>query len=200
MATHAHFADDDTTQAESRDKRGHGGAIAGAAIAGAVIALAANMGRKAAMQAPTVMAKDWVEGLTREHQMVLGLFDKIIATSDRDTAKRTALLLKLKQALTKHALEEENVVYPSLRRAGEGNAADELYREHAQVKQYLFELGSLRKDSPDWLPKVKRFREEISAHMEEEEQNLFPRLRAQLGADGNKELARMMNTEGFIAA
>jgi iron-sulfur cluster repair protein YtfE (RIC family) len=205
-------ADMATTEA-TRDTKGrfkskpHGsgngssiGVIAGAAAGGAALGLLAMLGRKAIVQAPTAMAADWVEALTLEHRAVSKLFDAIESTDDTATVRRSILLTQLKHALAKHALQEENVIYPALREAGQVEAADELNKEHGYVKQYLYELENMPNASPEWLATVKRFRADLDEHVAEEENNLFPMLRAQLTEEKNKALALAMNKEGFKLA
>jgi len=174
--------------------------MAGAAAAGAAIGILALLGRKAAVQAPSALAGDWQTALVAEHRAVIKLFDAIQATEDSATLKRTMLLGKIKFALSKHAIEEENVIYPALREAGEIAGADELTAEHGYVKQYLYELENMPKNGPDFLAKIARFRKDIEEHVAEEEDNLFPSLHRKLGADKNKELTLKMNREGFKLA
>ena len=178
----------------------HFGMIAGAAAGGAALGLLAMLGRKAAVQAPTALAGNWDEALATEHQAVRKVFDQIEATDETSTTKRNLLLTHLKHALTKHAIEEENVIYPALREAGQRDAADQLNKEHGYVKQYLYELENTPTASPDWIAKVRQFRAEIEEHMEEEELRLFPMLRAQLSEEKNKALTLTMNKEGFKVA
>jgi hemerythrin superfamily protein len=174
--------------------------LAGAVGAGAALGVAAMIGRKAAVQAPTALAGDWAEALAIEHRAVLKVFDTIEATYDKAVTKRTMLLAHLKQALTKHAVEEENVIYPALREAGEKEAFEELSSEHALVKNYLFRLDNMPKDSAAFLTVVREFRSEIEDHMREEEEVLFPKLKAQKDEAGNKALFAAMNKEGFKVA
>lgn len=173
------------------------GALIGAAVAGAAVGFAANLGRKFFMQFGTHPNADWVEALTAEHELALAIFDKIEATDDSQTHQRTALLGKLKYALTKHALEEENVIYPALRNAESRAEADDLDGEHAEVKTYLYELENLEKDSPVWLTRVRLFRAMIEKHMREEENEIFPQLRDRLSDEENARLTAAMNKEGF---
>jgi len=91
---------------------GNAGVLAGAALAGAAVGIAANFGRKFLMQMPGAAAGDWFDALKAEHAGTLALFDQIEATDDTQTAWRLTLLKKLKYALTKHAHEEEAVIYP----------------------------------------------------------------------------------------
>ena len=176
---------------------GSTGVLVGAAVAGAAVGLAANMGRKLFVQMTSGATGDWVEALTTEHEMTLALFDKIEATTDDQTTMRSHLLAKLKYALTKHALEEENVIYPALRQANLAAEADDLGSEHGYVKTYLYELETMPSDSPEWLARVRDFRAMIEEHMEEEENDIFPRFRSQLSEEQNAKITAMMNKEGF---
>ena len=188
------------TNGADHGSRGNLGIIAGAAAGGAALGLLAMFGRKALVQAPSALAHDWVEALTLEHAAVAKLFDAIEATDESATIRRNLLLTQLKHALTKHAIEEENVIYPALREAGQREAADELNKEHGYVKQYLYELENTPTASPQWIAIVRRFRADIEAHVAEEETNLFPMLRAQLSEEKNTALALAMNKEGFKVA
>jgi hemerythrin-like domain-containing protein len=176
------------------------GVIAGAAAGGMALGVLALLGRKAAVQAPTALAGNWDEALALEHQATLKVFDAIEATDESATTKRNMLLAHLKHALMKHAVEEENVVYPALRDAGQIEAADALTKEHGYVKQYLYDLENTPTASPDWIAKVRKFRADIEQHMQEEEMHLFPMLRAQLSEERNKTLTLQMNKEGFKVA
>lgn len=172
----------------------------GAAAAGLAVGLAANVARKLAVQAPTAFAGNWDEALKAEHQATLKIFDALEATTEKNTVKRGTLLTQLKHALTKHALEEENVIYPALREAGDTAAADQLNKDHGYVKQYLYELGELPTASVLFLDKVRAFRADLEKHIREEEDTLFPDLKNKLPPQKNKELTALMNKEGFKIA
>ena len=173
------------------------GVLVGAAVAGAAVGLAANVGRKLFVQFSSGATGDWADALKTEHEMTKAIFDKIEATDDSQTTVRTHLLAKLKYALSKHAIEEEMVIYPALRQHGEEGDADELNADHGYVKTYLYELENKAKDDPQWLARVRDFRAMIEEHMREEENEVFPRLRARLSDDENAKLTAAMNKEGF---
>lgn len=173
------------------------GVLIGAAVAGAAVGLAANMGRKLFVQMTSAAAGDWFDALKTEHAMTLAIFDKIEATDDSQTGQRSALLAKLKYALSKHAIQEEMVVYPALRQANHTSDADHLSEDHGYVKTYLYELETLAKDSPEWLARVRDFRQMIEGHMREEENDIFPRFRDMLSEEQNDRITAMMNKEGF---
>jgi hemerythrin superfamily protein len=196
------------TQSKSQSKRGssdrlwdwdngNAGALVGAAVAGAAVGLAANVGRKLFVQMTSGATGDWFEALKTEHELTLRIFDKIEETGDSNTMMRSHLLAKLKYALTKHALQEENVIYPALRQANETDEADDLNSDHGYVKTYLYELETLPNDDPQWLARVRDFRTMIEEHMREEENDIFPRFRRKLSDEQNAQLTTMMNKEGF---
>jgi hemerythrin-like domain-containing protein len=180
--------------------RGNLGMVAGAVAGGAALGILAMLGRKAAVQAPTALAGNWDDALIAEHAATLKVFDAIEATDEKATLRRNMLLSHLKHALLKHAVEEENVIYPALREVGQRDAADALTKEHGYVKQYLYELETTPTASPDWIAKVRQFRADIEKHMQEEEEHLFPMLRSQLSEEKNKLLTATMNKEGFKVA
>jgi hemerythrin superfamily protein len=179
---------------------GNSGVLAGAVLAGAAVGIAANVGRKLFVQMSTGASGDWVDALTAEHRLTQGIFDKLESTADDQVATRTTLLGKLKYALTKHANEEENVIYPALRQANLAHDADALTSEHGYVKTYLYELETLPKDSPDWLARVRDFRAMIEEHIRMEEEEVFPAFRQLLTPEQNARLTTLMNKEGFKMA
>lgn len=187
------------TRSRSDESKGFGntGALVGAAVAGAAVGIAANMGRKLFVQFASGATGDWLEALKTEHEMTLALFDKLQATDNSQTMIRTHLVTKLKNALGKHANEEENIIYPALREAGEQPDADHLNADHGYVKTYLYELDGMDKDDPAFLARVADFRTMIEKHMREEENRIFPRLKARLSEEKNAELTTLVNREGF---
>lgn len=176
------------------------GAMLAAGAAGLAVGLAANVARKFAVQAPTMLSGEWDEALAAEHKLTLKVFDALEATTEQNTTKRSALLMNLKHMLAKHDMQEGNIVYPALRDAGETEAADHLTKDHGYVKQYLYDLSNMPKDSPAWIAKLRQFRSDIEIHMREEETSLFPRLKGRLSPAKNKELTAMMNKEGLKLA
>jgi len=175
----------------------HPGVLVGAAVAGAAMGLAANVGRKLFVQFASASAGDWFDALKAEHEAARAIFDKIESTDDSQTMVRGHLLAKLKYALDRHAVEEENIIYPALRDANQKVDADHLTGEHGYIKTYLYELETMSKDDPAWLARVRDFRGMIEAHMKDEEEDIFPAFRRSLSAEKNKELTTMMNKEGF---
>jgi hemerythrin superfamily protein len=176
------------------------GPILGAALAGIAVGFAANYGRRALMQGIESMAGDWDEILAAEHDMALAIFDKMLATDQSQSFKRKMLLTKLTHALDKHAHQEEMVVYPALREANEQADADLLEGEHGYIKTFIYELNEMGAESPNWLEKVRDFRQLVSTHAHMEEEEVFPRFKQALDEDQNARITTLVNRDGFWMA
>lgn len=173
---------------------------AAAAAAGVLAGLAATVGRKAAVQAVSALSGDWLDTLKNEHRAAMAIFDKIEATTDEQAIRRMTLLTQLKHALSKHAFQEENVVYPAIRDLGDKEEADKLNHEHGYVKQYLYDLENMPRDDVRWLAKIAEFRRDLKQHVREEEDRIFPALRMRLSPDQNAKVSAALNKAGFKLA
>jgi hemerythrin superfamily protein len=176
------------------------GPIIAAALGGAAIGFAANYGRKFITQAVSGVSGDWDEVLATEHDMTLAVFDKMLATDSTQTWKRSMLLMQLTHALDKHAHEEEMVVYPALRDAGQKTEADQLNNEHGYIKTFLYDLGQMGPDSPTWLEKVREFRNLVAEHAKMEEEQVFPAFKRNLDEEQNAKITALVNKDGFWQA
>jgi hemerythrin superfamily protein len=188
-----------SAQAKGRPGFPQAGIIAAAAMAGAAVGFAASFGRRFALQnfAPTA---DWLDALTGEHRATLALFDRLAATDDSQLLARSHLLSKLKVALGRHALAEENAVYPALRDANSAHDADALNAEHGYVKTYLYELDNMPAAGQAWRDKLRAFRALLEEHIRMEEDEVFPGLRIALGEEGNRKLSAAVQREGMKLA
>jgi len=176
------------------------GPVVGAAIAGMAIGLAANYGRKFLMQGMEAAAGDWDDILSAEHELALSIFDKMLATDETQTWKRSMLLMKLTHALDKHAHQEEMVVYPALREANLAVDADHLEGEHGYIKTYIYELKNMGPSAPNWLEKVREFRALVSKHAHMEEEEVFPIFKQALTEEQNARVTSLVNRDGFWMA
>lgn len=115
--------------------------------------------------------------LIEDHRQFSDLLSRM-SQSDAGALQRTRLLLQLKRALTKHALAEEDIIYPLLHdEAGERQNVQDLYADHAQIKMHLHALEDMPKDDPRWPQRAHELKRLIDQHARHEEQVDFPRLR-----------------------
>jgi len=179
---------------------GDAGPLLAAGLAGAAVGIAANYGRKFVTQAMSGISGDWDEVLATEHDMALAIFDKMLATDSSQTWKRSMLLMQLTHALDKHAHEEEMVVYPALREAGQATEADQLNGEHGYIKTFIYELGEMGPEASNWLEKVREFRALVAEHAKMEEEEVFPAFKRSLNEEQNAKITSLVNKDGFWSA
>jgi hemerythrin superfamily protein len=154
-----------------------GGALAGLLASRALpplFAQASGMARGAA-------GRDPFAALAQDHRAILALLTAIAQTPRDAVSSRTSRLLRLKRRLSAHALAEEDVIYPALfALGGDPQGAQHLYAEHAEMKIHLYNLEEIPKDDPAWQSHVGELRAIIAAHVREEEDVEFPKLRSAL--------------------
>ena len=176
-----------------------GGALVAGAAMGFLAGLAFSPARKAAMQGIEALEGDWYDVLKAEHQAVEALFELLLATGERQTARRQMLLTKIAYNLNKHAIQEENVVYPALHKI-DAEAAHRLVADHGEVKNKLADLQYvIDKSDPAWLETARKLSVAVMAHAREEEDEIFPKLR-DLSPEDNDAITRRMHWEGIKVA
>jgi len=119
--------------------------------------------------------------LIDDHRKILSILDQMVATPTDQKFHRARLFLALKRKLAKHAMAEEDVVYPIVHsQAGDRDLSKHLYDEHADMKIYLHQLEQKLMEGEDWNSVVIPLRELVRRHADEEEQQVFPELRRRL--------------------
>jgi hemerythrin superfamily protein len=127
--------------------------------------------------------------LTRDHDEALQLARKIEDCDD--PAQAGALFGQLREAVMRHARAEERVVYPMLEDSGDDEAADfarEGAVEHELVDLLFERMMRMRTASDNWKARACVVRELLEHHVEEEQEEMYPKL-AELFDD--EENARM---------
>jgi hemerythrin superfamily protein len=131
-----------------------------------------------------------IDVLIQEHREVQELFVRVIGLPARDEWQRRYLMGKIITALVRHAIAEEQHLYPAVRaRVPRGDRmADELLAGHDAAHRIIEELGSL--DPGDMLFDrwFARLFGEVTAHFQDEEANVFPLVAAACDADMLHEL------------
>jgi hemerythrin superfamily protein len=131
--------------------------------------------------------------LKNDHQKVSELFDQIESAEDSD--QRMDLFETLKKELLAHAEVEEQYFYPVLEEKQEDVELEEhAIDEHAHVKQQLEEIEQTT-DEQQWMSLVRKLKEEIEHHVEEEENEIFPEVRDILDEDALKDLGETLEKE-----
>lgn len=127
--------------------------------------------------------------LKKDHQKVKALLEELEATTTRATVKRKELLQTLKQELELHEEVEEKLFYPELKKEKDAKSLIlEAYEEHHVVDVILAELESTEVDEESWIAKLTVLKENLLHHIKEEETEIFPKARKDLGATKLEEI------------
>lgn len=124
----------------------------------------------------TAKTQDAIALLEKQHREVEGWFAQFEKTGS--DARKLELFNKINLALKAHTQVEEELFYPEARRAtNDEDLLDEAVVEHQAAKQLMAEIESMQPGDDLYDAKVKVLSEEIEHHVEEEENELFPKCR-----------------------
>lgn len=139
------------------------------------------------------MSVDVITLLTTDHREVDGLLNDLLAgkvTGD-DRAQAISTIVR---ELSMHAAAEEMVLYPELRDLlPDGDQlADEALSEHQNIKEVLNDLDGKSPDDPGVMEAIASVATEVRHHVEEEEGELFVKLRDSASPDRLMELGDLI--------
>lgn len=122
---------------------------------------------------------DALKLLKQDHEKVEELFDEVCELSERAHKQRRMLADRICDELEVHATVEEKIFYPSVRNADEevGDLVLESFEEHALVKKLVSEIRHTEESDERFMAKIKVLREMVMHHVEEEQDELFPKVK-----------------------
>ena len=170
---------------------------ASAAALGVIAGLTLGRARKAVAKASMALTGDWEKQMKAEHRAIRKLLKAMADSELEEAAKRAALLEELSDVLTRHAVEEENIIYPALRARGLAAAVKAQLGEHADLRAMIRELEALAPEDPAWIKTADRLKKLAYRHLREEEQTLFPALHDTALAGDNDRLTHLVRREGL---
>ena len=137
---------------------------------------------------------DAITLLKQDHQTVEKLFKRFEKTGDRAFVERRTLVDQMIEELSRHAAIEEQLFYPVSRETVDDVEDDvlESLEEHHVVKWLLSELETLPAEDERFKAKVTVLIENVRHHVEEEENEYFPKVREALGRKDMTELGDAM--------
>ena len=133
---------------------------------------------------------DAITMLKEDHKTVEQLFKRFEKAGDRAFAEKRKIVDQVVEELSKHAAIEEQVFYP-VARATVPDTEDvvlESLEEHHIVKWVLSELDGMDPAEERFDAKMTVLIENVRHHVEEEEQEFFPKVRAELDRNALAEL------------
>ncbi|WP_033825594.1 hemerythrin domain-containing protein [Kitasatospora sp. MBT63] len=133
-----------------------------------------------------------IEELMTDHREVEEMFGRLRAMTGRGQELRD-LIDEVTIELVRHSVAEEEYLYPAVRKhiRGGDSLADREIEDHSQVERMLKQLEEMDTDDAGMGPLLQQLMDEVSAHVQDEEENLFPKLSLACSGDtlndlGNK--------------
>jgi hemerythrin superfamily protein len=124
---------------------------------------------------------DALAKLKEDHTAVRKLFDKYEKSKDEmSEGEKKAMVTEICMELTVHAQIEEEIFYPEVRDAADeelDELLDEAEVEHTGAKDLVAQLESANPSDVLYDAKVTVLGEQVKHHAEEEEKEMFPKVR-----------------------
>ncbi|MER6573074.1 hemerythrin domain-containing protein [Streptomyces sp. NPDC001093] len=130
-----------------------------------------------------------IEELMTDHREVEEIFGRIQAMTGGGQELRD-LVNEVTIELVRHSIAEEEYLYPAVREHIQGGdqIADKEIADHGRVEKLLKQLEKVQDDDPQMSPLLQQLMDEVAAHVDDEENNLFPMLRQACSSETLTEL------------
>lgn len=117
--------------------------------------------------------------LKHDHQNVEALFERFDNAGDQAFVEKRTIVDTVIEQLSVHAAIEEQIFYPAIRAklADEVPSVLEALEEHHAVKMMLTEIEKMAPEAERFTAKVTVMIENVRHHVQEEEDELFPKVR-----------------------
>ena len=128
------------------------------------------------------MSSDAIVILKEDHKQIRRLFREFEAAGDNAAKKRAKIVGQIIEQLTVHTYIENEVMYPEVLALLPDLKEDvlESYEEHHVADVLCLELSAMAADEERFGAKTTVLIENVTHHIEEEEQDWFPKVRAGL--------------------
>jgi hemerythrin superfamily protein len=140
------------------------------------------------------VSTDAIVLLKQDHKEIRNLFRKFNQAGESATQRQGQIVDQILEALTVHTYLENECMYPRVQKLLPDLTQDvlESYEEHHVADVLCAELAALRPDSDRFHAKTTVLIESVTHHMDEEEQDWFPKVREGLGRKQLRDLGAEM--------
>ncbi|MFC0505815.1 hemerythrin domain-containing protein [Micromonospora costi] len=140
------------------------------------------------------MSTDAIVLLKEDHKEMRRLFKAFQDAEEGPASQRQKLVGQIIEALTVHTYLENEVMYPEVRRLLPDLEDDilESYEEHHVADVLCAELFAMDAEDEHFTAKTTVLIENVLHHVEEEEQEWFPKVREALGRKQLQEIGERM--------
>ena len=125
------------------------------------------------------MSNDAIVILKDDHKQIRKVFKDFEAAGDNADVRKGRLVDRMIELLTQHTYIENEVMYPRVRELLPELEDDvlESYEEHHVADVLVMELSGMKPDHERFDAKTTVLMENVTHHMDEEEQDWFPKVR-----------------------
>jgi hemerythrin-like domain-containing protein len=140
------------------------------------------------------MSTDAIVILRDDHKEIRKLFREFEKAGHDAYATKGRLVKKIIEALTVHTYLENECMYPEVRELLPDLEDDilESYEEHHVADVLVMELAAMKPDDERFTAKTTVLIENVDHHIDEEEQEWFPKVREELGRKRLQEIGARM--------
>jgi hemerythrin-like domain-containing protein len=140
------------------------------------------------------MPTDAIVLLKNDHKEILKTFKEFEKAGENATKRKGQIVDKMIELLNVHTYIENEVMYPRVRELLPELEDDvlESYEEHHVADVLVIELAAMKPDAERFDAKTTVLIENVRHHIEEEEQEWFPKVRQGLGRKQLQELGAEM--------
>lgn len=128
--------------------------------------------------------------IKQDHDKVKQLFGQLEETEDPRQCEQ--LFQQLKQEVLAHAKAEEQTFYSAMMENDLKEQAQHSKQEHQEVESLMQQLESMEPAEKEWRNLVKKLRQELEHHMQEEENEIFPKAQKVIEGEAAETLAEDM--------
>ncbi|WP_308126065.1 hemerythrin domain-containing protein [Nonomuraea ceibae] len=123
--------------------------------------------------------QDVITVLVTDHREVEQMFSQLEQMAGDASEQAKTLAEKVVIELVRHSVAEEEYLYPAVREhmPGGPELADHEIAEHAEAEETMKRLEALEPADDEFWPTLRSLMQQIRHHVDEEENDLFPRLR-----------------------
>ncbi|MFG3440808.1 hemerythrin domain-containing protein [Nonomuraea sp. NPDC047897] len=145
--------------------------------------------------------RDVIEVLVTDHREVEQMFSELETMVGAIGERPKTLAEQVVIELVRHSVAEEQFLYPAVRKhvPGGDKEADHEIAEHAEAEETMKRLEALEPGDAEFWPTLEELMRQIRHHIQDEENDLFPRLRAACTAEELTELGAKVERAKKVA-
>ena len=131
-----------------------------------------------------------IDLLESQHREVEELFEKVESTEG--AAEKRRLFVELADSLAAHATIEEKIFYPEVLAEETEEVLHEAVEEHLSIKRVLADLLKTQLSDDRFDAAIKVLKEQVEHHVEEEEEEMLPKVKKTISSEKLDELGAQM--------